>query len=122
MNVVRAVRIGGAAGFAGFGAVLLVFPTGVDRAVTRGEPMPPEAIVRGLGARRIVQHLLVASTSSSVVAWASVGTDVLHAASMVAAAWIWPAYRRAELTSAGIALAAAALTALTASGGARGSR
>jgi hypothetical protein len=42
---------------------------------------------------------------------ASVGTDVVHAASMVAAVAVWPEYRRAELASAAIATASAVLTA-----------
>jgi len=83
-------------------------------AATGPGPVPPEPIVRVLGARRIVQHVLVAGTSSPTIAWASVATDVLHFASMVAAARIWPQYRRAELTSAGIAAGAAVVTALVA--------
>lgn len=119
MTFSRVVRIGASAGLAAWGAALLAAPTRTVHSVTGTDPVPPEPILRVLGARRVVQHLLVASTSSRTVAWASVGTDVLHASSMIAAARIWPEYRRAELTSAGIAAVAAGLTALTASPGGR---
>jgi hypothetical protein len=117
VSVSRIVRIGTSGVLAAWGAALLVSPSAVARAVAGRTQAPPEPVVRVLGARRIVQHLLVAGTTSRVVAWGSVGTDVLHAGSMIAAARIWPEYRRAELTSAGIAVLAATLTARTASPG-----
>jgi hypothetical protein len=119
MNVARIVRTGASAGLAVWGFAMLVAPAAAARAATRGGPVPPEPIVRVLGGRRVVQHVLVAGTSSAAIAWVSVTTDVLHSASMVAAARIWPQYRKAELTSAAIAAGSAILTALGASGGAR---
>ena len=113
-RVTRTVRIGASAGLAVWGLALLAAPGSAVLAAAGPGPVPPEPILRVLGARRIVQHVLVAGTSSPAIAWASAATDVLHAASMVAAARIWPQYRRAELTSAGIAAGAAAVTALTA--------
>lgn len=115
MSVTRIVRTGASAGLAVWGFTLLAAPAAAVRTTTRGGPTPPEPVVRALGARRIVQHLLVAGTSSAAIAWVSVATDVLHSASMVAAARIWPQYRRAELTSAGIAAGSAVVTALVAS-------
>jgi len=116
MSVAHIVRTGASAGLAFWGMALLAAPAGAVRAVTGGGPVPPERVVRVLGARRIVQHLLVGRTSSAAIAWVSVATDLLHSASMVAAARVWPEYRRAQLTSAGIAAGSAALTALVASG------
>lgn len=115
MTVVRIMRTAASTGLALWGAALLVAPDPTVRRVTGGRVVPPVAVVRVLGVRRIVQQVLVSGTSAPLVAWLSVATDVLHAGSMVAAARIWPQYRRAELTSAGIAAGSAALTALTAS-------
>jgi hypothetical protein len=114
MSARRIIRTGASAGLAAWGVALLAAPAGAVRAATGDGPVPPEPIVRVLGGRRVVQHLVVACTSSTAIAWVSVATDVLHAGSMVAAARIWPEYRRAALTSAGIAAGSAALTALVA--------
>jgi hypothetical protein len=114
VSIARIVRTGTSAGLAVWGFALLAAPASAVLAATGPRPVPSEPIVRVLGARRIVQHVLVAGTSSPAIAWASVATDVLHSASMVAAARIWPQYRRAELTSAGIAAGAAVVTALVA--------
>jgi hypothetical protein len=114
MSIARVVRTGASAGLAVWGLALLTAPTSTVLAATGPGPVPPEPIIRVLGARRVLQHVLVAGTSSPAIAWASVATDVLHCASMVAAARIWPQYRRAELTSAGIAAGAAVVTALAA--------
>jgi hypothetical protein len=119
MSIARIVRTGASAGLAVWGFAMLAAPAAAVRTATGGAPLPPEPVVRVLGARRVVQHLLVAGTSSPAIAWVSVATDVLHSASMVAAARIWPQYRRAELTSAGIAAGSAAVTALAAAAGAR---
>ena len=120
MSIARIVRTGTSAGLAVWGFALLAAPASAVLAATSPGPVPPEPIVRVLGARRIVQHVLVAGTSSPAIAWVSVATDVLHSASMVAAARIWPQYRRAELTSAGIAAGAALVTALVAGPGRAG--
>lgn len=118
MSIARIIRTGASAGLAAWGLALLTAPASTVLAATGPGPVPPEPVIRVLGGRRVVQHLLVASTSSPFIAWASVATDVLHSASMVAAARIWPQYRRAELTSAGIAAGSAVVTALVASPGA----
>jgi hypothetical protein len=114
VSIARIVRTGVSAGQAVWGFALLAAPAPAVLAASGPGPMPREPVVRVLGARRILQHVLVAGTSSPAIAWASVATDVLHSASMVAATRIWPQYRRAELTSAGIAAGAAVVTALTA--------
>ena len=115
MSIARIIRTGASAGLAVWGFAMLVQPAGAVRA-TGGGPVPPEPIIRVLGARRVVQHVLVAGTSSPAIAWVSVATDVLHSASMVAAARVWPQYRRAELASARIAAGSAVLTAVAALG------
>ena len=107
MSIARIVRTGASAGLAVWGLALLC--PGLDR--PRGHrpgPVPPEPIIRVLGGRRVRAARAGRGTSSAAIAWASVATDVLHSASMVAAARIWPQYRRAELTSAGIAAGSAA--------------
>ena len=114
MTVVRVMRTAASTGLTLWGAALLVAPDPTVRTVTGSRVVPPAPVVRVLGARRIVQQALVTVTSAPLVAWLAVTTDVLHAGSMVAAARIWPQYRRAELTSAGIAAGSAALTALVA--------
>lgn len=114
--VARAARVVTSAGLAGWGLLLLARPVATVQVVAGG-PVPPEVVVRVLGARRVAQHLVVGATSSVTIAWAAVATDVLHAASVVAGARLWPTYRRAQLTSAAIATTSAALTALVAVAG-----
>jgi hypothetical protein len=105
----------------GWGAALLVRPEATARAVS-GEPVPPTPVVRILGARRLGQQALLLVRPSRTIALAATATDVLHALSMLAAAAIWPEYRRPALTSAGVAAASAALAAATAAEAGRCSR
>lgn len=93
-----------------WGCALLVAPRELARTVTGPGALPPEGVVRVLGARRVVQGVVVGATSSPAVAWLSVAVDALHAGTMVGAARIWPQYRKAELTSAAIALGSALVT------------
>lgn len=101
-----------------WGCALLVAPTELARAVAGPGALPPEGVVRVLGVRRVIQGLGVGATSSPAVAWLSVGVDALHAGTMVAAARMWPQYRKAELTSAAIALSSALVTTWVARDGA----
>ena len=95
-----------------WGAGLLTAPGRLAGLV--GGPPPPAAIVRVLGARRLVQELALLRWPSPGVAVAAAAVDGLHAASMLAAAGLWPRYRRAALTSAGVAAGSAVLSLVTA--------
>lgn len=96
---------------AGWGAALATRPTETVRAVCGDGPVPPPALVRVLGGRQVLQSLLLLAAPSRPLVRAAVAVDVVHAASMVAAALIWPRYRRPALTSAGVATASAVVTA-----------
>ncbi len=93
------------------GAVLLTRPRQVLRLVAPGEPEPPLAVVRVLGGRLVVQHLLVALRPTRRRLLAGAVVDAAHAASMVPAAALWPAHRR-QATASGALGAASALAAL----------
>ena len=93
---------------AAWGVALFAVPVRVLRLV--GGPQPPVGVVRVLGARRIVQELVLIRWPSPAVARAAAVVDGLHAASMLAAARLWPRYRRAALTSAGVAAGSAVLS------------
>ena len=60
-------------------------------------------MVRLLGGRQLLQGAAVLIRPAPALVIGAVAVDVLHAASMVAAAVIWPGYRRAALTSAAVA-------------------
>jgi hypothetical protein len=96
------------------GAVLLARPRQVVRLVAPGEPEPPLAVVRVLGGRLVVQHVLVALRPTRRRLLAGAVVDAVHALSMVPAAAVWPAHRRQAIASGAVgaasALAALALT------------
>jgi hypothetical protein len=98
----------------GWGGVLLARPEAAVRAACGG-PVPPTPVVRVLGLRRFAQEALLLAAPSRTVASVAAGVDVLHALTMLAAARIWPQYRRAALTSAAVAGVSAALAGTTAS-------
>ncbi len=93
------------------GAVLLTRPRQVLRLVAPGEPEPPLAVVRVLGGRLVVQHLLVALRPTRRRLLAGAVVDALHAGSMVPTAALWPAHRRQAIASGALG-AASALVAL----------
>jgi hypothetical protein len=95
-------RVLPAAVLGGLGAALVARPRDVVRAVC-GTPVPPAWIVRVLGARQLAQELLILAVPDRRVLYGATGTDALHAVSMIAAAFVWPQYRRAALTSAAVA-------------------
>jgi hypothetical protein len=100
------LRAGALARFAllgGLGAALLVRPRETVPALCGDAPVPPTALVRVLGARQLAQELVVLAVPSRTVRLVAAATDALHAASMVAAALVWPRFRRPALTSAAIA-------------------
>ncbi len=109
----RAVRTA-ASVLATAGAVLLARPRQVVRLVAPGEPEPPLAVVRVLGGRLVVQHVLVALRPTRRRLLAGAVVDAGHALSMVPAAAVWPAHRRQAIASGAVgaasALAALALT------------
>ena len=91
----------------GLGAALVGRPGDVVAAVC-GTPVPPTWLVRVLGVRQVAQEALVLAAPTRPVLLGAAVTDALHAASMGAAALIWPEYRRAALTSGGVAAVSAA--------------
>jgi len=84
----------------------------VARLVGGTGPIPETAVVRILGGRQLLQGAAVLIRPAPLFVIGGVAVDVLHATSMVAAAVIWPGYRRAALTSAAVAGASAAAGAL----------
>lgn len=95
---------------AAWGVALLAVPRWVAQFV--GGPRPPTAVVRVLGARRLLQSLVLLRWPTPGVASTAAVVDGLHAASMLAAARVWPRYRRAELASAVLAGCSATVTLL----------
>jgi hypothetical protein len=98
----------------GLGAAMLARPRDVVRMLCGDAPMPPVVLVRVLGARQLVQELVVLAAPSRRVLVGAAATDVMHAVSMVAAALVWPEYRRPALTSAAAATGSAGLAAAAA--------
>lgn len=96
----------------GLSAVLLAQPPAVLRSVVGTQSVPPSWIVRVLGIRTLLQGVVEGSSPRSNVLRVGVFVDVAHAASMLAAALVWPRYRRAALASAGSAGASALAGAL----------
>ncbi|MCZ2814198.1 hypothetical protein O2W15_22450 [Modestobacter sp. VKM Ac-2979] len=96
------------------GAVLLVRPEQVARAV-RGDGREPSAwVVRLLGGRVLAQQAAVLLHPSRGLVLAGVAADALHAASMVPTALAWMAYRRPAWVSGAVAAGAAIAAALAA--------
>lgn len=98
----------------GQGALLLARPRAVLSAVARKQDTPPEWIARLLGIRMLAQAAAEGIRPSRGVLGTAVAVDLVHAASMVGAAQLWPRYRRAALASAGSAGVSAAAGALLA--------
>jgi hypothetical protein len=91
----------------GQAVVLLAQPPDVLRRITGDDGVPPAWIVRVLGARILIQAVPEAISPSPNVLRLGVVVDLVHAASMLAAARVWPRYRRAALASSGSAGASA---------------
>jgi len=107
--VSRPLQVVSSAALIGWGAALLVRPDAVAAAVG-GRPTPPSWLVRVLGARQVVQQVVVLARPTSAVVNTASAVDLTHAASMLAALVLAPRYRRAELVSAAVATASAVLT------------
>ncbi|MBA3524276.1 MAG: hypothetical protein H0T85_06935 [Geodermatophilaceae bacterium] len=96
-----------------WGAVQVAAPGRLLTVLGADRPSPPLAIVRVLGVRMLAQHLAVLAAPQRSLVLGSAAVDTLHGASMLAAAVIWPRYRRAALISAGTAFASTATAVLT---------
>jgi hypothetical protein len=92
-----------AAATAGTGAVTLLRPHAVARLVSGSGSVPDVAVVRILGGRQLLQGTVVLIRPALPLVTGALAVDILHTASMVAAAVIWPGYRRAALASAAVA-------------------
>jgi hypothetical protein len=92
-----------AAGTAAAGAVALLRAQQVARLVSGRGAAPGPAVVRILGARQLLQGTAILVRPTPLLLFVGATVDVLHAASMVAAAVIWSRYRRPALTSAAVA-------------------
>jgi hypothetical protein len=95
---------------AGWGVAMLAAPRRMGG--LPGGAEQPAAVVRVLGARRVLQELVLLARPSPVVVLGAAAVDVLHATSMIAAVRLWPRYRRAEFTSAAVSVGSAAVTLL----------
>jgi hypothetical protein len=95
---------------------LMVAPDGVVAALVPGPERPPRRLVRLLGARVLLQQLVALCVPTRRVVLLGAAVDGLHAATMVAAALIWPRQRRAATISAVSAAASAVLELATAPG------
>jgi len=88
------------------GSVLVLRPKAAAALVSGSTPHP--VVVRALGGRQLVQGVAVLiRPERSLLRMGSV-TDLLHAATMVAASWWWPRYSRPALASAAMAATSAA--------------
>jgi hypothetical protein len=96
-----------AAAYLAQAAVLLAQPPAVLRVIVGGHDVPPSWIVRVLGIRTLAQGLVEITRPNRRLLRVGVAVDLTHAASMLAAARVWPAYRRAALISAGSAAVSA---------------
>lgn len=96
-----------------WGAVQVAAPVRLLAALGADRPAPPLAVVRILGVRMLAQHVAVLASPRRPLVLGSAAVDTLHGASMLAAAVVWPRYRRAALVSAATAFASTATAALT---------
>lgn len=94
----------------GWGAALFAAPRQVAEAMLGGAPVPPSPVIRVLGARSAVQQAALLLHPSRGLGRLGAGVDVLHALSMAGAAVLWPEYRRAALTSGGVAIGSAVVS------------
>jgi hypothetical protein len=90
------------------GTFLVTQPERALAMVGQAAPTPGlVTITRVLGARTALQNLVVLAAPIRPVVLAGAAVDAAHALSMLAAARLWPAYRRAALASGALAAAAA---------------
>ena len=101
-----------AAASAAAGAMTLLRPHTVGGLVSGTGPTPDAAVVRVLGGRQLLQGTVLLLRPTALLVIGGLAVDVVHAASMVGAAVIWPGYRRAALASAAVAGTSAVAAAL----------
>jgi hypothetical protein len=89
------------------GLTLMVRPNAVSAAVPGQCAAPSGWLARVLGARLFAQGVIEAVEPRREIAFAGAATDAMHAATMYAAAGIWPKYRALAFASAAEATAAA---------------
>ncbi len=92
-----------AAATAAAGAAALLRPGDVAELVSGTGAVPDTAVVRILGARQLLQGSAILIRPTPLLLVGGLIIDVLHATSMVAAAVIWPGYRRSAVASAAVA-------------------
>ena len=93
------------------GAVLLGVPDAVTGLIVGDQPGPPAWLVRVLGGRLLTQGVLEYTRPRRAVVLAGAAVDTAHAASMIAAVVLLPAYRRTATASAVEAALSAVLSA-----------
>lgn len=89
------------------GLTMLVAPEWVVRRLTPDAPEPRSWIVRLLGARSLVQNVLIVIRPTRQAMQLGAAVDGLHAASMVGVAALSSRFRRPAAVSAGIATVSA---------------
>ena len=94
----------------GWGLLLATRPDDVLALLTPPSGRPDHGVVRLLGGRSALQALVLAVRPGRPVALGAAAVDALHAASMGAAALVWPRYRRAALASGAVAAVTAVAT------------
>jgi hypothetical protein len=114
-SIVRTVpaRLWAAACLTG-GTVLWVRPRRAVRWAAGPDRPPPTWLVRVLGTRELVQGMAIAVRPSRTLLLAGCLVDLLHAASMAAAAVVAPRYRRPAVVSGLLAAASSAVGAASA--------
>lgn len=85
------------------GLALLARPVQVSAALGLAERPPPARVVRVLGARQVLQHAAVVLAPTPTAVRVTAATELLHAASMLAAAVLWPRHARSAVVSAALA-------------------
>lgn len=82
-----------------YGAILTSLPALAGNLVSGPNPPPPNWIIRLLGLRQVGQGIVVLAVPGAAAAATGATVDALHALTMIAAARMWPAHRRAALIS-----------------------
>lgn len=104
----RAAARAWAAGTMAVGAALMSGPARTGYWASPGHP-PPTGVVRILGARQLIQGIVVAVRPSQGIVVTGALVDLTHAASMIVIASLRRDDRRAALLSAALAGASAAV-------------
>jgi hypothetical protein len=92
----------------GFGAWALARPNDVLHLVGNDDGSGPRLATRILGARYVAQAAAGLAVRRRRLPWLDGAVDLVHAASMLGAATVFPRHRRLALTSGAVALGFAA--------------